>query len=687
MIKWIKIFVVLAFLIFFAFYINRYFEYRRFTKLSELESQLQVAKYTQHLINDGVKVITSERFVNYDTIIYSLKRYATNLDALCDNEFIEKIAKKSDCRRLKKRFAKEQEVIERILQESALMKSSILYLPTIAKELMDAGASLQLLKEMQEIIEKLSYQISLSESIDKKEFEKLLDCIDKSEDKILFPKLVQNFLDHAKIIYYSLQQLHRYVRQFHQTDQAINAVLTSLEGSYDRYLALREKKQVLLEGILILAILLFTILLLVLIIKEERIEKELEFLAMHDYLTKLPNRHCYTKDVKSFHPPYYAVKFNVDNFTYVIDDFGEEAGDQVLAIFASIIKQYDCKVYHVADDEFVAFMIGENSNLVEVMYKKISLEFKRKTPFAATLSAGAVAVKGQMSSGTLNHLLQAAVYSAKKQGGDRLIIYNENDRYIQEYQHFSQKALEKRNELLTILEKDQLQLFYQPIFDIQNNRVEKYEVLLRVDGPIFRNIQECIEYAERFNLVDRITRYVIDKSFKTIEQYGLALSINLSAQDIVNDAIKEHIFQKMQEYDIAPSLVTFEVTETDMVEDLQKGLGFLQELKEAGFLISVDDFGSGYSSLRYLKQMPAEIIKIDGIFIKDIDRNEESREFVKNLIKILKTAKKKVVAEYVENERIYQILKDLDVEYAQGYYIGKPAPIEEWIKGRDDKKL
>ena len=133
--------------------------------------------------------------------------------------------------------------------------------------------------------------------------------------------------------------------------------------------------------------------------------------------------------------------------------------------------------------------------------------------------------------------------------------------------------------------------------------------------------------------------------------------------------------------------MTFEVTETNLVEDMEKGVGFLQDLKEKGFSIAVDDFGSGYSSLRYLKQMPADIIKIDGIFIKDLDRNEDAREFVKNLVEILKVAKKKVVAEFVENEKIYRFLKDLGVEYAQGYYIGKPAPIEEWIKDENDKRL
>jgi len=121
-------------------------------------------------------------------------------------------------------------------------------------------------------------------------------------------------------------------------------------------------------------------------------------------------------------------------------------------------------------------------------------------------------------------------------------------------------------------------------------------------------------------------------------------------------------------------LITFEVTETAMVQDIEKGLDFIKNLKKEGFKFAIDDFGVGYSSLKYLKEIPADYIKIDGTFIKNIDKDEKNREFVKNINIIIKSSNKLSIAEFVENEDILKILKNLGIDYAQGYYIGKPSP-------------
>ena len=166
---------------------------------------------------------------------------------------------------------------------------------------------------------------------------------------------------------------------------------------------------------------------------------------------------------------------------------------------------------------------------------------------------------------------------------------------------------------------------------------------------------------------------VIKKSFEVCKKKNVNLSINLSALDIVDENLVDYILKMYKEFKIDPSMITFEVTETAVVQDFQKGLNFIKDLKKEGFKFAIDDFGVGYSSLRYINDIPADYIKIDGAFIKNIDSNEKNKEFVKNINMIIKSSKKLSVAEFVENESILKVLKDLDIDFAQGYYIGKPS--------------
>ncbi|BAF70243.1 EAL domain-containing protein [Nitratiruptor sp. SB155-2] len=684
MIKWIKVFVFVAFFSFVMLYLDRFIEYKKMSRFNTLNSALKNLDYYNHLIRESIKNVLGENFVNHDHVIEAVKAFEKNLFLICRSDLNEQIDKKKVCNHIRKIFAKELDAMESLLQESALIKSSALYLPTLQSDLISVKANPKLLKQVQEMIEKLNYQIYLDEPMDRQTFFALAQSIETLAKRQEQKKIVRNFLQHSMIIYMSLNQLENKQLEFEQKYNLLSKKIGELQKEFDSYVMAQEKQNIIMEGVLVFAIFLFTILVYYFISKEQKIEKELEYMASHDFVTKLPNRYALFQLLQSLQPPYYIVKFNIDNFSYVNDDFGVQAGDEVLKLLATIFKKNRCKAFHVSSDEFVVIVEDVDTRLVEIFFNKISHEFKHSSPFAITVSAGAYLVHEKIETFKINAFLQAALFSAKKRGGDRLIVFNDGDPYIKEYQQFTQRAIAKRQQILQILQENRLRLVFQPIMDIRTHQIVKYEALLRVEGDEFKNISEFIEYAERFNLISEITQYVIDKSFREIMVHGIHLNINLSGIDLMDEHLEKYIEQKRNQYHIDTKKVTFEVTETAVVEDMEKGTRFLSKLRSEGYSVAIDDFGTGYTSLRFIREMPADFVKIDGSFIKNIHKDEKLQEFVQNLVIILKSMHKKVVAEYVENEEIFTILEKIGVDYAQGFYIGKPKSLEYWQKERDD---
>ncbi|BCD60143.1 MULTISPECIES: EAL domain-containing protein [unclassified Nitratiruptor] len=680
MIKWIKLSVFAAFLFFVILYLDRFIEYKKISYLNMLNNTLKNLDYYNRLIQDSIKNVLGEHFVNHDHVIEAVKAFEKNLYQICRSDFKEEIDKKGVCRTIRENFAKELDAMESLLQEGALIKSSALYLPTLQSDLISVHANPNLLRKVQEMIEKLNYQIYLDEPMDQQTFFELVHTIETLVKREVTKKIVQNFLQHTTIIYASLHQLHSQQKEFIQRYKRLARNIAELQKEFDGYLVVQERQKIIMEGVLVGAIFLFTMLVYYFITKEQKIERELEYMASHDFVTKLPNRFALFQELHSLQPPFYIVKFNIDNFSYVNDNFGVQAGDDILRLLASIFEKNGCRVFHVSSDEFVVIVEDTDKRLIEAFFKKISNEFIHTSPYAITVSAGAYLVEQKIETLKLNAFLQAALFSAKKRGGDKIVFLNDKDPYIKEYQQFTQQAIVKRQQILHILQEHRLRLVFQPIMEIQSKQNVKYEVLLRVEGNEFKNVSEFIEYAERFNLISEITQYVIDKAFKTLQDFDVALNINLSGIDLMNENLATFIEQKRREYQIDTNKITFEVTETAVVEDTEKGIRFLSKLRSNGYCVAIDDFGTGYTSLRFIKEMPAEYVKIDGSFIKNLHKDANLQEFMKNLVMILKSMEKKVVAEYVENEEIFTILEKIGVDYAQGYYIGKPKSLEYWQK-------
>jgi EAL domain-containing protein (putative c-di-GMP-specific phosphodiesterase class I) len=220
--------------------------------------------------------------------------------------------------------------------------------------------------------------------------------------------------------------------------------------------------------------------------------------------------------------------------------------------------------------------------------------------------------------------------------------------------------------------------FFQPIVNLTTNEVIKHEVLMRVDDKDnFINTFKIIEIAEKEGLVEKIDRSIIAQSFhmyKTMfKESGkrVPLSINLSSKSI-NGKLIDYIMKCVDQYDVIPEDITFELTETATSDDLDATLYYLKTLRSRGFKIAIDDFGTGYAHVELLSKVDVDYIKIDGVFVMNASNDKKKLKTLIALVYLAKNYDTEIIAEFIEDQQTIDILKRLNVEFGQGYYFGKP---------------
>jgi EAL domain-containing protein (putative c-di-GMP-specific phosphodiesterase class I) len=191
---------------------------------------------------------------------------------------------------------------------------------------------------------------------------------------------------------------------------------------------------------------------------------------------------------------------------------------------------------------------------------------------------------------------------------------------------------------------------------------------------------------ERYDRAYKLDRWVIDRVFQSMKNYPAVtrrlgkVSINLSGKSVAEEELLDFIRDKAREYGIEPGKVCFEITETAAITNLTIAIDLITQLKEDGFLFALDDFGSGLSSFAYLKSLPVDFLKIDGIFVKDIQHDKVNYAMVKAIHEMGVVLEKQTIAEYVENEAVVELLLEIGVDYGQGWHLGKPEPIENFFE-------
>lgn len=390
------------------------------------------------------------------------------------------------------------------------------------------------------------------------------------------------------------------------------------------------------------------------------------------------------------------VLLDIDKFNMVNEICGFEGGDLLLQKIAGIIRTYmppGSLVARTGDDEFCllishstidkAYQVAEtNRGAIE----NFKLTWNEQS-IHVTTSIGIIAIDNTSNSPTeLLKNVSSASKMAKEAGRNCAREYHSHDQDMEK-----QRRLVKSVPIIEqALENNRLALYTQlitPIFLGEGDK-EHYEVLLRTldengkPGPP----SEFIQAAEQYNRILSVDRWVINSFFRWIEHNSDRLgdiggfSINLSGQSLINRKLVDMIKQKIMASPIPADKIGLEITETALVKNIDKAIILIHELKELGCKFYLDDFGTGYSSYSYLKDLPVDFVKIDGVFVKDITKDKTSYAMVKSITDIAHQMDKKVIAEYVENEAILIALRKLEVDFAQGYGIGHPSPIQSLIR-------
>lgn len=440
---------------------------------------------------------------------------------------------------------------------------------------------------------------------------------------------------------------------------------------------------------------------------ERKLSQQLSWQATHDHLTGLINRRHFEQLVagalhtaKEQGHVHALLYLDLDQFKIINDTCGHSAGDLLLQMLAKLLQS------QMRDSDILARLGGDE---LGVLLPHCPMEHARQVgeqlrqsirdfhfawdsrSYELGVSIGMVEIN--QDSKSLSELLIAAdqaCYLAKEQGRNRIHVYQEADVML----------AQRRGEMLWIarlkeaFEQQYFRLYAMPIVHLREGLESHDEVLLRIRNSKGDLILPgaFIPAAERYDMMISIDRWVIRAVCAHIESVRDSLapvealveqrrrapalySINLSGMSLADAGLQDYITEQFVQYAIAPEQVCFEITETAVIANLPKAQIFMQQLKALGCRFSLDDFGAGFSSFGYLKALPVDYLKIDGVFVRDIATNAINRAMVKAINEVGHVMGLKTVAEYVEDEATLAIIRELGVDYAQGYAVGSLRPL------------
>lgn len=428
----------------------------------------------------------------------------------------------------------------------------------------------------------------------------------------------------------------------------------------------------------------------------EEYEKELHHQAYHDQLTGLQNRRALIKNLNDLVSSRAKGKvalliLDVDNFKYINDTMGHCFGDQLLANvserFESLIED-DCKIYRLGGDEYV-ILLEDFDELATIEKLAVKLLKGCTSGFNINFSNIFISISIGISlypehGDNLDELLKnadIAVYKAKQTGKNRIVFYNKPMN-----EAISERVMLEKH-LRTALDNNEFILHYQPQLDIATNKVSSLEALIRWNSPElgFVSPLKFISIAEDTHLIIPIGEWVLKTAclfLKRLHLQGyedMAMSVNISMLQLIQDNFVDKVMEILDESMISPKYLELEITESILMESYEDIAEKLKLLKDKGVMIALDDFGKGYSSLNYLKQLPISTLKIDKSFVDTILIDDKDKSLTDLIIRIGTTMDLCVVAEGVETQEQFDYLCSHKCSKIQGYFFSRPVPEDSVI--------
>ncbi|MEZ0121642.1 MAG: EAL domain-containing protein [Candidatus Reddybacter sp.] len=437
------------------------------------------------------------------------------------------------------------------------------------------------------------------------------------------------------------------------------------------------------------------------ITNEYQLSEQLNYQACHDALTGLINRPEFERRAKRLLATLltdnreHALCFmDLDQFKVVNDTCGHIAGDELLRQLSTTllrtVRQSDT-LARLGGDEFAVLIENcplEHAERVALALQTAIQDFHfswKGHTFRVSASIGLVAINETTTD--LSDLLSradSACYMAKDQGRNRIHVYHPEDRELAQ----RQGEMKWVARIYMAFAEERFCLYAQAIEPVNNCTGKHYEILIRLKDDNGEVIPPgaFLPAAERYNIITQIDRWVIEQCCQQLLLYPAFLqrinfiSINLSGQSLTDESFLAFVIEQLQQAGIDCGKICFEITETAAIANLTRAMKFISSLKALGCKFALDDFGSGLSSFAYLKNLPVDFLKIDGMFVKGMAHDPIDHAMVKSINEIGQIMGMKTIAEFVENDEIKDMLREIGVNYVQGYGIGKPQPFERLLK-------
>jgi diguanylate cyclase (GGDEF)-like protein len=394
-----------------------------------------------------------------------------------------------------------------------------------------------------------------------------------------------------------------------------------------------------------------------------------------DDLTQLPNRKKLFKDIKNSGQENALLILNIDDFKEINDFYGQEVGDFILKEFAKRLQQFledepNISVSRLSGDEFALFFQHKPSyrsfmkivNSLSKEIEKMTFVYKENEIYIRVTMGGA------MDSKEILEKADIALKVAKEQK-KYFLLYDKKLDVERQYK----ENMEWVKKIKSAIKEDRIVPFFQPIFDTQTKEAVSYECLIRLidtDGSVV-SPYKFLTIAQKSKLYPKLTRIMIAKSCQYFQHKNTTFSVNLSINDILDVDMVAYIQKSIKKYDVSNKIV-FEILETEGIENYEEVSLFISNMKRLGCKISIDDFGSGYSSFEHILKLDIDYIKIDGSLIKNLETDKNSKIVVETIIGFAKKLNLITIAEFVHNQAVFEIIKSLDIERAQGFYLAEP---------------
>ena len=394
-----------------------------------------------------------------------------------------------------------------------------------------------------------------------------------------------------------------------------------------------------------------------------------------DHLTNLPNVYQLRKDLDDNEDAGLII-INIDNFQTINNFYGFMVGDFVIEEVGKLLKSRisQHKVYRLSGDEF-AIILEKNMGFYDLkdhltaIYNSLKNIIVNYQDIKIYIELTLASCANRDAKDMFSKVSMALKYA--KDVNVPFWIYEDRMEFENEYE---------RNLKLSALVRDAIESsnivpYYQAIVDNKTSKITKYECLARLIDSNAKVLppQLFIPIAKKIKVYNVLTKTIIDKSFAAFKNSEMEFSINLSIEDIMSGEIFKFIIDKLKEDSELSSRVTFELLESEAIQDFKKVERFIGEVKRHGAKIAIDDFGSGYSNFSYLTKISANYIKIDGSLIKDIDVDQNAFLVVETIVRFAKKLGIKTIAEYVCSSTVMDVVKELEIDYSQGFYIDEPS--------------